>query len=194
MNSYNDYHLVELAQEGNEDAIRILYDKYRPIIVKKSTLAFSSVRHHGIEVNDIIQECYIALDEAINSYNQNDSAMFYTFAILCIERRIGSYLRKVKRFKNKILNDAVTIDENMQTEFLCDTNILDDIVLENESNNKIKAIMKELTPLEKDVFLLRLEGFDFIEIAKKLNRDLKSIYNAFNRIKTKYRKIYKIDN
>ena len=32
----NDYELVYLAQEGNEDAINLLYKKYKPIIVKKS--------------------------------------------------------------------------------------------------------------------------------------------------------------
>jgi len=33
---HNDYELVSLAQEGNEDAINIIYQKYRPIIIKKS--------------------------------------------------------------------------------------------------------------------------------------------------------------
>ena len=194
MNSYNDYHLVQLAQEGNEDAIKIIYDKYKPIIIKKSKTAFASVKHHGIDVNDIIQECYIALDDAINKYNQNDSAMFYTFALLCIERRIGGYLRRIKRYKNKILNDAVSIDDNIQNEISYNNDILDDIVHENENSNLINMIENELTSFEKSVFELKLKGLEFVEISKILHKDLKSIYNAFNRIKAKYKKIYKIDD
>ena len=48
----NDYELVALAQENNEDAINILYQKYKPMIIKKSKIAFLQTTHHGIEIND----------------------------------------------------------------------------------------------------------------------------------------------
>ena len=67
----NDYELVELAHEDNEEAINLLYEKYRPLIIKKSKEAIILADHHGIEINDIIQECYIAFDEAIKNFNQN---------------------------------------------------------------------------------------------------------------------------
>ena len=37
-----------------------------------------------------------------------------------------------------------------------------------------------------------MDGYSFEEIANTLNRDIKSIYNTFQRIKTKIKKI--IDN
>ena len=58
----NDYELVSLAQENNEEAIKILYQKYKPIIIKKSEHAILYLSHHGIEINDIMQEGFIALD------------------------------------------------------------------------------------------------------------------------------------
>ena len=36
----NDYEVIALAQENNEDAINIIYQKYKPLIVKKSKTAF----------------------------------------------------------------------------------------------------------------------------------------------------------
>ena len=66
---YNDYEAVSLAQEGNEDAISLLYQKYKPIIIKKSKNAIMYAPHHGIEISDIMQEAYIGLDEAIRNYN-----------------------------------------------------------------------------------------------------------------------------
>ena len=42
---YNDYELVSLARDNNEDAINLIYEKYRPIIVKKSKLAFIPLQH-----------------------------------------------------------------------------------------------------------------------------------------------------
>ena len=64
---YNDYELVSLAKEGNEDAINLLYQKYKPIVVGKSKDAILIASHHGIEINDIMQEGYIGLEEAINA-------------------------------------------------------------------------------------------------------------------------------
>ena len=89
---YNDYEVVSLAQEGNEDAISLLYQKYKPIIIKKSKNAIMYAPHHGIEISDIMQEAYIGLDEAIKNFSQDDSATFYTFAMVCIERKIFNYL------------------------------------------------------------------------------------------------------
>ena len=118
---YNDYELVCLARESNEDAVNLIYQKYKPIIVKKSEDAIVRANHHGIEISDIMQEAYIGLDEAINSFKETDNASFYTFAMLCINRQIINYLRKITGGKDKILNDAVAIDDylekNMRDEF-----------------------------------------------------------------------------
>ena len=114
---YNDYELVSLAKEGNEDAINIIYQKYKPIIVKKSQNMIIRASHHGIEISDIMQEGYIGLEEAIMNFNEKDEASFYTFAMLCINRQIINYLRKTTGGKDKILNDAVAIDEYVENEW-----------------------------------------------------------------------------
>ena len=63
-------YLNNLAKEGNEEATNLLYQKYKPIIVSKSKDAIVSANHHGIEINDIMQEGYIGLEEAIKSFNE----------------------------------------------------------------------------------------------------------------------------
>ena len=51
---YNDYELISLAREGNEDAINVIYNKYKPIIVSKSKDMIVLANHHGIEISDIM--------------------------------------------------------------------------------------------------------------------------------------------
>ena len=191
---YNDYELVSLAQEGNEDAINIIYNKYKPIVIKKSKNAIMYANHHGIEINDIMQEGFIGLDEAIKNFSQNDTATFYTFASLCIDRKIVNYLRRMTQGKNKILNDAVTIDDMIER-VVSDCNDLElEFISKSEQMDLIKKINMELTEFEKEVFNLRIKGYSFEEIAKTLNKDVKSIYNTFHRIKTKIKKKILIDN
>ena len=190
----NDFELVYLAQEGNEDAINELYQKYKPIIVKKSKNAIMFATHHGIDINDIMQEAYIGLDEAIKNFSQNEKASFYTFAILCIDRKITNYLRKTTGSKGKILNEAVTIDDTLEKvlsdEFSIEYNLID----KDNDSKLINNIRNMLTEFERRVFDLKLKEYSFDEIAKLLNKDVKSIYNTFQRIKVKIKKNIKIDN
>ncbi len=191
---YNDYELVSLAQEGNEEAIDIIYKKYKPIIVKKSKNAILYASHHGIDINDIMQEGYIGLDEAIKGFSQDDKATFYTFANLCIDREIVNYLRKTTRGKNKLLNEAVAIDEGLENVISDDMDIESSFILRDNEKKFMTEIYEELTKFEKEVFDLKIKGYNFEEIANILDRDVKSIYNTFHRIKQKSKKIMETED
>lgn len=191
---YNDYELVSLAQEGNEEAIDIIYKKYKPIIVKKSKNAILYASHHGIDINDIMQEGYIGLDEAIKGFSQDDKATFYTFANLCIDREIVNYLRKTTRGKNKLLNEAVAIDEGLENVISDDMDIESSFILRDNEKKFMTEIYEELTKFEKEVFDLKIKGYNFEEIANILDRDVKSIYNTFHRIKQKSKKIIETED
>ena len=51
-----------------------------------------------------------------------------------------------------------------------------------------REIRKVLTDFERTVFDMKLKGYSFEEIGKKLNKDKKSIYNTFQRIRLKIKK------
>ena len=187
---YNDYELICLAREGNEDAINIIYQKYKPIIVSKSKDSIVLASHHGIEISDIMQEGYIGLEEAIKSFSESDNTSFYTFAVLCINRQIINYLRKLNCTKDKVLNDAVVIDETLEKS-IKDTS---DTEFSFISSEIMEDIENNLTEFERDVFKYRVEGYSFEEIANILNRDIKSIYNTFHRLKGKVKKIIEDDD
>ena len=187
---YNDYELVSLAKEGNEDAINLIYQKYKPIIVSKSSDAIVMATHHGIEITDIMQEGFMGLDEAINNFSENDNTSFYTFAVLCINRQIINYLRKSTRGKNRLLNDAIEIDDKIEK------SIKDEISIEDsfETRDIMRDIKDKLTDFEYKVVFLRYEGYNFEEIANTLGKDIKSIYNTFQRAKAKVKKLMNIDD
>lgn len=191
---YNDFELVSLAQEGNEDAINIIYQKYKPIIIKKSKNAIMYATHHGIEINDIMQEGFIGLDEAIKRFSQEDTATFYTFALLCIDRKIVNYLRKMTQSKNRILNDAVAIDDTVERVVRDNIDIELALISKNNREDLINKINECLTEFEREVFKMKIKGYTFDEIANTLNKDVKSIYNTFHRIKMKIKKNQLIDN
>ena len=190
---YNDYELISLAQEQNEDAINIIYEKYKPVIYKKCRKYLPLLK--GIELCDLTQECYIILNQTIKSFNQDNNNTFYTFFTFCIDRYLINEYKKNNNTKNKILNESISLDSTDE-----DNNSLMDIISDNKtpeleiSNNEefnelYQQILSKLTDLEECVFILKINNFSYKEIASILDKDIKSIDNATQRIKLKINKL-----
>ena len=162
----NDFELVLLAQEKNEDAIKLLYEKYRPIIVTKSKYALSFANHHGIDIEDVMQEGFLGLDEAIKDFVQENDATFYTFANLCIDRQITNYIKKIKTSRHSLLNNALTLDENLEKVISDSTNIEEDILVKDMAKETLKNLEGILTKFEFKVLKLKSEGYSFEKIAE----------------------------
>ena len=162
----NDYELIHTAQEGNEEILNYIYKKYKPIIVRKSKLAFIKATNLGIDINDIMQECYIALKEAIDNFKEQDETTFYTFANLCIDRRISSYIIKLKSGKGKILNEAIAIDENLENVLTVSVDTAEEVISNEHETKMIKKLLPQLSSSEEEVFKLKMKGLTIQEIAK----------------------------
>lgn len=190
---YNDFELVSLIRENNEEAREILYNKYKPIIVKKSTDQIYKLGSYGMEINDLIQEGYIGLDNAINCFNEKENTSFYTFALLCIDRQIITYIKKNTNNKAMVLNDAINLDDGKEYLFRDNTDIEGSFINKEDVKEFINLICDSLSDIEKKVFSLKLEGYDIGEIANLLNKDIKVIYNTLHRIKYKIKLIMNKD-
>ncbi len=190
----NDYELVYLTQSGNEDAVTELYRRYKPMIIKKSNQAILKADHHGFDINDIMQECYIAFDEAIKSFSQDGDASFNTFVNLCVNRRLVNFLRKAKNNKESVLNNSITLNETLEKVLSDDVDLEKNLTMEDTEKEIIKFVLEELTDFEKSVFELKVKNYTVEEISKLLEKDAKSIYNTIQRIKAKIKKIIERDN
>ncbi|WP_462335224.1 sigma-70 family RNA polymerase sigma factor [Fusobacterium varium] len=183
---------IRAAQNGDEDAIQLIFQTLRQLILYKTKNYF----FQDGDREDVIQEARIGLLKAIKAYNENKKTSFSNFALLCIKRHLITMLKTSSSGKNRILNMAI----------LNSSEIEDDskITYENRSFNfynpeeiylskeKIKFLNKylksHLSPMEKQIFEYMLLGLTYIEISKKTKRDLKSVDNSIHRIKTKIKK------
>ncbi len=190
---FNDYELLDHIHSCNEDANEILLYKYKPLIVNIATkmIKYSS---GGVDLNDLIQEGMLGLNDAINSYDENKEANFTTYSKVCIERRINSLIKSTRRYKNKILNESITLeidnDDFIIDKFLVDNSFNPSRLVENNEFEKetIIKLTEQLTDFEKQVFELKKNDFNYKEIAEILEKDTKAIDNALQRIKIKLKK------
>lgn len=193
----NDNELIYLISEHNEEANKILFEKYKPIIDLKVKKYINIVSNKGIDYNDLYQEGLIGLDEAIKGYIEEKDNKFSTFANLCIDRKICSAVRKASRKKHSMLNDSYSLDYKIDEDkrfidtFICNNvpSVEEKLISEENSEYLIKRITEELTDLEKQVFKLRLNNKTNKEISEILKKSYKSIESAIFRIKSKIKNI-----
>ena len=189
---FNDYELINYIAEGNEDASNILLKKYEPLIKKEASKLLPFCDKSGLDINDLVQEGLIGLHHAIEKYKEQSDVMFYTYALKCIQRKMLSTLVGVNRKKNRVLNESVSLDDdNTLIKILKDStpNPEEFIINTEREETLISNIKFSLTDFECNVFDLFISGFTYIEIAKILDKDVKSIDNAIQRIKKKIKNI-----
>lgn len=190
----NDYELFYLVSENNEEAKEIFFDKYDNLIRMKAVKYKKFVESKGFDFNDLLQEGRLGLSQAIKDFQEQKNVQFYTFANLCINRQIATFLRNIARDKHKILNESISLDTSTNTigrpltELILDDKNIDpeESFIEMEEKTELyNKIEKKLSSMENDVFNLRTQGFTYKEISQLLNITEKSVDGAIVRIKSK---------
>ncbi len=193
----NDYELIYMIEEENQEAKDMLFEKYRPFVEMKAKKYFYQIQNKGYELNDLIQEGMLALSDAINDYENNKNVKFSTFANICIDRQMITFIRDINRQKHQYLNGSISLDQsNIQDgrtliDLLSDDinkNPLESFISIEEETAMKKEISKLLTDREREVFDLRLEGFSYQDIACLLNSSPKAVDRTIYRIKEKIEK------
>lgn len=201
-NNENDYELLYLISESNEEAKEIFFEKYRPTVEVYAAKYYPYIKNKGYEINDLYQEGMLGLNRAINDFKEQKNVQFNTFASICIERQILSFIRNITRQKHKALNDSISIDTTydstgrtlLETVSDSENSNPENSFIDLEEKHEIMVDIKNtLTKREYEVYKLRTEGFSYQEIACLLNVTLKSVDGALRRIKTKINNIKRID-
>lgn len=187
-----DEQLVEDAKAGNIEALEFIIRKYRNFVRAKARSYFLI----GADREDIIQEGMIGLYKAIRDYKADRLSSFRAFAELCITRQIITAIKTATRQKHIPLNSYISLNKPIFDED-SDRTLLDvlscnrmsdpeELVISREDFNNIEAKIGEiLSDLECEVLSSYLKGKSYQEIAEELDRHVKSIDNALQRVKRK---------
>lgn len=196
----SDEEIIMIIQDGNSDALDFLITKYRSFVRLKGHSYFLI----GGDKEDIIQEGMIGLYKAIRDFRSDRLSSFKSFAELCITRQIITAIKTATRQKHIPLNSSVSLDRPVFSEE-SDRTLLDmlsgpalddpeDLIIHKEDFVHMEEEMnKVLSPLEKQVLTLYLEGQSYQEISIVLKREVKSVDNALQRIKRKLERYMKVD-
>jgi len=187
-----DEKVVDLAQLGNISAQEYLINKYKNFVRAKARSYFLI----GADKEDIIQEGMIGLYKSIRDFRGDKLSTFRAFAELCITRQIITAIKTATRQKHIPLNSYISLNKPIYDEdsdrtlldIISGTRVTDpeELIISQEEFDDIEGKMGEiLSSLEWKVLMYYLEGKSYQEIAVDLQRHVKSIDNALQRVKRK---------
>ena len=187
-----DEELVTRSWRGDDEALEMLLTRYRNFVRMKARSYFLV----GADREDVVQEGMIGLYKAIRDYNVDREASFRGFAELCITRQIITAIKTATRQKHAPLNSYVSLylpaygddepDHEIIEQFVSDTADPVDSVISSQELAVLEEYFGEiLSDLEAEVLQRYIEGQSYQEIAEELDRHVKSIDNALQRIKRK---------
>lgn len=194
----DDLALLECVHSGDSFALDYLIFKYRGFVKAKASTYFLI----GADYEDLIQEGMIGLYKAVRDYKDDRRSSFRAFADLCITRQIITAIKSATRQKHGPLNSYVSLDKPIYDEE-SERTLLDIIsneqseidpetlLLHQESRGHLEGkLNKLLSGLEREVLQLYIEGESYQDISIKLDRHVKSIDNALQRIKRKLERYF----
>ncbi|MDD5952487.1 MAG: sigma-70 family RNA polymerase sigma factor [Oscillospiraceae bacterium] len=185
----SDEALAQLVRTGSSDAFVELSNRYLPLIRAKA----ASFHSFALEADDLWQEGLLGLFDAANSYRPDGSASFQTYAGVCISNRIVSAYRSSASLKNRILDHSLSLQDmewSDRDQLVCSDGIDPETqVIARESVQAVNDHLNaSLSPLEKEVLHLYLNGCTYQEIAGKLSISGKAADNAMQRVRRKLKR------
>lgn len=191
-----DEEVVFAVKESDDRAAQdYLINKYRNFVRAKARSYFLI----GADREDIIQEGMIGLYKAIRDFRNDKLSSFRAFAELCVTRQIITAIKTATRQKHIPLNSYISLNKPIYDED-SDRTLLDvlagarvsdpeELVISREEFMDIEEKMEAiLSDLEWQVLMSYLDGKSYQEIAVELQRHVKSIDNALQRVKRKLEK------
>lgn len=194
LNNLNDYELIELYREQNEEAKDFLYQKYYYIIdilIIKYSRVYSKLY---IDSQELYSTALLGFSDALNNYRDDKNSKLSTFISLCIERRLYSLVKKYMTEKHKINSGLLSLDDSYGNS---DKRLVD-VISDDGKNDPLENLSDEeefkelelkiendLSSKEREIYHLLINGYSYKEIADTLNLSSKSVDNAIQRIKNK---------
>lgn len=180
---YNDYELIYMVNENDENSRNLLVNKYKPLINSIAGSYYRNYKCIGYQYEDFYLETMFAFYNALYSYDPSKDALFYTYVILCMRRSLSSYVRGIQSDKKRaFLDNYVELDEISYCIEDPKTN-LENIYNGLEMESLIKNLMYDIPLKLSSILELKLNGFNFVEIAYLLDIPRSTVEYRIRRIR-----------
>lgn len=197
LNTLNDSELIYMINQSNNEAVRLLTQKYYPIIKSWINDMVTNPQQFNMDYNDFYQQGFSIFLESLSSF-RTENGIFYSYLRLIITREIKNFIynfyRKSEGIKILYLDALVNEDKkNTYLDYLESDYFFskpEKIFIFRDNLEKIKS-EDSLSNQEKEILVKIIEGYSYKEIAEMLNISTKKVDNVYAKIKRNLKAIKK---
>jgi RNA polymerase sigma factor (sigma-70 family) len=191
----NDDELIYMIHQGSGIARKMLFDKYYPIISQLISKAVFNPAYFKVDYDDLINNGIVMLTNAINNYRP-ENGYFYSYIKMLVVTETKGYMRRFLIKQHDLIEisyDHYSNDDNDMSllNFIPSNDFYSapsDFYVLKEGIERF-ATTPSLTPLEKRIFMLKNEGYSYLEIATMHNLTAKDIDNIVQKVRREIKTI-----
>jgi len=169
--NFNDYEIIDMIRQGDEEALKLMFDKYKYLVAKK-IVKFNLTD----EYDDCFQEGMIVLYRSVRKFDDSRNKSFTRFFETNLEHHFISTIRSRSRraaFLREKSHKLVEFEVAETDEAAC-------------TETEIREAMATFSEFEKQVFDARfIREKEIRTIGQDLGVPAKKVYNAIDRIRQK---------
>lgn len=167
---------AKIPSASEPDSISALVEQYRPLVYSIAS------RFHGLEFDDLVQEGMLGLWNAARHFDPSQGSSFGAFAALCIQRRMLALAASHRR-RREVSFEVLEDDPLSRKDGAPDPEML--LILKEDVAAVQQRIRELLSPLERQILRLYLEGRSYQQIAQELAITPKAVDNGLQRLRRK---------
>ena len=133
--------LVLKAKEGDEEATKLIIDKYTGFIIKEA----SKYRIPSFDFDDIVQHGYLTVIKSIKIYKSNSNS-FHGYVINAIKNNIGDLLRGNIKHYREIPDESIVQKDSGDYSFT-----IEDEIIAYDEVKKLYEALDKLSEQERDI-------------------------------------------
>jgi RNA polymerase sigma-70 factor (ECF subfamily) len=181
--------LVELVKQGDHDAFRRLFDKYRPRLAVLAHYKLGSQLRRDADVDDVLQETLLRAYRHIDQFKYQKPGSFMNW----LGRIAGNVIAEMGRSQNRLKRAGEHVrfrsESNPGGPDPAHSHTPSRIFSENES---LSLFLEQLDQLPEDyrrvILLSKVEGFTTSEVAERLGKSAEAtallLHRAIKRLRT----------
>lgn len=172
----NDHEIIYLIIEGDEDAFKLMVEKYEPLI-------YRIIYHFRLSyiLEDMYQESMMTLHKSIFSYDASFNKTFTRYLELNLSRVMMTQIDKLKKNAEAIFLHEKPLAYRFHA--VAQNSPYYDIYLEE--------MRKALSKVEYEAFVLReLKRASVEVISQRLDCSVTQVYNALHRARLKIKQLF----
>ncbi len=188
---FSENELTSMICDNNEDVTDAIFDKYSYLVDVIIHKYENTIKTLKLDIEEVKQEAYYAFNDAIINYRDELASSFPTFISLCIRRKLYNRFKIATANKNLThlnetsINNITLKKSNLEKISDMKYNPERIITINDNCEDLVNKILISLSPKEKDVFKLFINGFTTKDISMILKLNIKTIYNTVGRIREK---------